>query len=405
MDTSRYPDYLTVVPNPIDLGTIKANMEAGHYKDCASVKADVIRVFENACVFNPPGTDVHVLACTLRDRFEERWRDQVLPRIEDEPSIAVTEEIAAMLKKAEVAAQRLLVGHESAVQGTVRALNAVEEDLGDARAQAACQCLTVEPELIPKLVAAYARLPQTEKDVLGSLLPPDESGSIPNTLNPRFLDTLTALEMFLAGAGAGVGPATTTTYTPSTTHANPAPRHGMGALPGGEASLDRWQRLGVKRAVAFQRHGIVASSGARHPGRRVRARLVAAEQSARRAASRQNKAAEVVAEVSAVRPTNSALQALIACTTTTATATATTTTSPTAAGEEGGEIDVGTNAGEVPRHIIDALVAAAAEDEELRQRRIASALAKAAPGTPEGGGAGVGVVTPTEPGGGAEGGV
>lgn len=55
---------------PIDLGTIKARLEkGGHYTTAELVRRDVERVFANAKKYNPPGSDVHIMASTLADRF------------------------------------------------------------------------------------------------------------------------------------------------------------------------------------------------------------------------------------------------------------------------------------------------------------------------------------------------
>jgi hypothetical protein len=66
VELDRYPDYLAVVKNPIDLGTIRKRLEAGHYATPAEVLADVRLVFDNARTYNPPGSDVYVMASTLQ---------------------------------------------------------------------------------------------------------------------------------------------------------------------------------------------------------------------------------------------------------------------------------------------------------------------------------------------------
>ena len=98
------PDYDTIITNPMDLGTVRSRIEATAlanankprsdaagvmnaaqvlYKHPDEVLHDVRLVFQNAIKFNSPGSDVYVMAQTLWDKFEERWRVLVLPRLEE----------------------------------------------------------------------------------------------------------------------------------------------------------------------------------------------------------------------------------------------------------------------------------------------------------------------------------
>lgn len=67
VDTTRFADYLNVVKNPLDLGTIKSRLEgATYYRDPKDVWSDINLVFNNAKVYNPPGSDVFLMAQTLQ---------------------------------------------------------------------------------------------------------------------------------------------------------------------------------------------------------------------------------------------------------------------------------------------------------------------------------------------------
>lgn len=44
VDTKRYDNYLTYVTRPMDFGTIKRQLEAGHYREPTALLADVRQV-------------------------------------------------------------------------------------------------------------------------------------------------------------------------------------------------------------------------------------------------------------------------------------------------------------------------------------------------------------------------
>ena len=66
-------DYLIVVKEPMDLGTIKTNLYANVYHSHAEVARDIRLVFRNACLYNPPLHPVHEAAKHLLDYFEEGY--------------------------------------------------------------------------------------------------------------------------------------------------------------------------------------------------------------------------------------------------------------------------------------------------------------------------------------------
>ncbi|KAK4417867.1 Transcription factor GTE8 [Sesamum alatum] len=68
------PDYFDVIKNPMDLGTIKSKLASGKYSSPLDFLADVRLTFTNAKTYNPPGTDVHVMADTMSQFFELRWK-------------------------------------------------------------------------------------------------------------------------------------------------------------------------------------------------------------------------------------------------------------------------------------------------------------------------------------------
>jgi len=57
----------------MDLGTIKANLERGDYQTIDEFVDHVNLVFKNACTYNPPGSDVYIMAETLREIFTTKF--------------------------------------------------------------------------------------------------------------------------------------------------------------------------------------------------------------------------------------------------------------------------------------------------------------------------------------------
>ncbi|GAA0140097.1 DNA-binding transcription factor [Lithospermum erythrorhizon] len=68
------PDYLTIIKQPMDLGTIKGKLFSGQYSDPLGFAADVRLTFSNAMTYNPQGNAVHTMAKTLSKFFMVRWK-------------------------------------------------------------------------------------------------------------------------------------------------------------------------------------------------------------------------------------------------------------------------------------------------------------------------------------------
>ncbi|XP_021822149.1 transcription factor GTE1-like isoform X1 [Prunus avium] len=92
-------DYYQVIEKPMDFGTIKNKMEAKDgtaYKNVREIYADVRLVFKNAMKYNDDKDDVHVMAKTLLEKFEEKWL-RLLPKVVEEETRRVDEEAEARL--------------------------------------------------------------------------------------------------------------------------------------------------------------------------------------------------------------------------------------------------------------------------------------------------------------------
>lgn len=76
-----------VVKNPMDLGTIREKLDAKNgagYKHIQEICDDVRLVFTNAMSYNQDGSDVYVMAKTLSDKFEEKWKTALEPKLAEE---------------------------------------------------------------------------------------------------------------------------------------------------------------------------------------------------------------------------------------------------------------------------------------------------------------------------------
>ncbi|CAM9873566.1 unnamed protein product [Ectocarpus sp. 4 AP-2014] len=64
----RCPDYLMVIEQPMDLGTVAETLDAMKYHDAAAFVSDVRLIFDNARKYNPPKHPIHVAASKLAKR-------------------------------------------------------------------------------------------------------------------------------------------------------------------------------------------------------------------------------------------------------------------------------------------------------------------------------------------------
>ena len=64
-------DYPTIVKKPMDLGTVKKNIEKGKYKSKIEVANDIRMVWSNCMAYNQDGSEFYHLADTFARKFEE----------------------------------------------------------------------------------------------------------------------------------------------------------------------------------------------------------------------------------------------------------------------------------------------------------------------------------------------
>lgn len=93
-------DYFQVIEKPMDFTTIRNKMEVNDgtgYKNVREMCADVRLIFKNAMKYNDNRNDVHIMAKTLLEKFEEKWL-QLLPKVDEEEKKRKEEEAEAQFE-------------------------------------------------------------------------------------------------------------------------------------------------------------------------------------------------------------------------------------------------------------------------------------------------------------------
>lgn len=82
-------DYHKIITRPMDLGTVKMNLDNGIYNSTEEFAQDVRQIFINCYTYNPETHDVVAMARKLSNFFEEKMREinsgviDVKPKVED----------------------------------------------------------------------------------------------------------------------------------------------------------------------------------------------------------------------------------------------------------------------------------------------------------------------------------
>ncbi|KAJ6720301.1 hypothetical protein OIU85_023514 [Salix viminalis] len=146
-------DYYEVIDKPMDLSTIKNQMEANDgtaYKNVREICADARLVFKNAMKYNDEKSDVHVMARKLLGKFEEKWL-QLLPKVTEEEKRREDEEVEAKLD--------MQLAQEAAMARDLSdELYAVDMHLAELRNIVVQKCRKMSSEEKRKLGVALTRL-------------------------------------------------------------------------------------------------------------------------------------------------------------------------------------------------------------------------------------------------------
>eukprot|EP01104_Vermistella_antarctica_P014718 TRINITY_DN4688_c0_g1_i2.p1 TRINITY_DN4688_c0_g1~~TRINITY_DN4688_c0_g1_i2.p1 ORF type:complete len:867 (-),score=317.40 TRINITY_DN4688_c0_g1_i2:364-2964(-) len=69
----QIPQYLEIVKNPMDLGTVSSKLSSGQYATAEDFGADVVLIFDDAMTFNPPKTPYYTVADRLKKKLYRLW--------------------------------------------------------------------------------------------------------------------------------------------------------------------------------------------------------------------------------------------------------------------------------------------------------------------------------------------
>jgi hypothetical protein len=84
VDTTRFPDYVEVIPTPMDFGTIKKNLDRQRYKTVDEFERDVQLVFSNCFEYNTgdSGADMRAMGHRVKVEFDKlmlQYHEQKTP--------------------------------------------------------------------------------------------------------------------------------------------------------------------------------------------------------------------------------------------------------------------------------------------------------------------------------------
>lgn len=144
VDTNIYKDYGEKVKTPMDFGTIKKNLDGGVYTHPEQFVQHVRLVFDNARMYNKPGSDVHVMATTLQEKFEDRCASSITPRIVEEMKITDTEAVEARKRIADRDALKEREKGDGECAALIHSIDSLVSDIDIEKIKAASQCTPVD---------------------------------------------------------------------------------------------------------------------------------------------------------------------------------------------------------------------------------------------------------------------
>jgi len=125
------PTYHQVIQTPMDLGSVEAGIKRGGvYSSCEEVHRDVSLSLANAKLFNPPATDVHVMAATLELFWAPRWV-AICERVREVEQGMNVEKEAADKKSTEMSTRQALAASEMKCAGLMADLDQLKRALVD----------------------------------------------------------------------------------------------------------------------------------------------------------------------------------------------------------------------------------------------------------------------------------
>lgn len=70
------PDYFDVVKHPMDLSTIRRKLDDAAYKSLSEFEHDFRLILTNCRLYNPPDSDITMMAAQLEEAFETKWNSR-----------------------------------------------------------------------------------------------------------------------------------------------------------------------------------------------------------------------------------------------------------------------------------------------------------------------------------------
>ena len=80
VDTNEVPNYLSIISEPMDLGTLKKRLAENKYKNSAEWASDLMKIWSNAEKFNLDGNPINEIAKRLRKKSIKKL--EVIPKTE-----------------------------------------------------------------------------------------------------------------------------------------------------------------------------------------------------------------------------------------------------------------------------------------------------------------------------------
>merc|ERR1712232_1401123 len=93
----QIPDYPLIITRPMDFGTIRKKLNSSEYRNPEEFIDDVNLVFDNACTYNLPGSDVFLMTETVRKLFKEK-----IKVLEKKEGSSLREEMRQIMEKSKV---------------------------------------------------------------------------------------------------------------------------------------------------------------------------------------------------------------------------------------------------------------------------------------------------------------
>ncbi|TVU12753.1 hypothetical protein EJB05_46409 [Eragrostis curvula] len=149
-------DYHTIISEPMDFSTIEKKMEGKDgtkYNSIREICSDVRLIFTNAMKYNDEQNEIHLMAKTLLEKFEEKWV-HFLPKVESEEKRQKEESKDAAPTNTSREASIAKIAKD-----TDEELNAINKQLEELRKMVVQRCRKMTTDEKRKLGAGLCHLP------------------------------------------------------------------------------------------------------------------------------------------------------------------------------------------------------------------------------------------------------